>query len=105
MWGLRFVCGHSQLPPFLRCSWRSENLPPSHVEPSPARPGRQARGEGSVASPSSLPLSLPARGLSWAVERGRLALRIQALGHWHLTTLSSSEDTASSSCYGQVVPG
>lgn len=58
------------------------------AQPSPPRrASRQARGEGCVANPSSLPLSLPARGLGWAVERGRAALRIQALGHWHLTTL------------------
>ena len=76
MWGLWFVCGHSQLPRFLRCSWRSENLPPSHVEPSPARPGGPAgRHEVRAALPTPPPclcLCLPVGSAGLWREGGRL---------------------------------
>ncbi|XP_040114017.1 sodium/potassium-transporting ATPase subunit gamma isoform X1 [Oryx dammah] len=60
-------------PPFLRCSWRSENLPPSHVEPSPACPaGRHEVRAPLPAPPPCLCLFLPVGSAGLWREGGRL---------------------------------
>lgn len=60
------------------------------AQPPPGRGsgrGRQAPGDSPMASPSSLPLFLPACGLGSGGAGGTATLRSQALRSWHSTAL------------------
>ena len=102
--GCGSLCCGSQLPPFLGCPVETREC--LTWIPAPARPKGQA-GEGSLVSPSSLTLSLPACGLGLTAGARREGGPQFPSRPWAASTspLSPTEDTASSSCHGQVVPG